>query len=272
VLVVVEATFGSASGRCRPVGRRAATVCSAALGDPVGPVGGLGRFVLVVGAERDVVEHTGEHQRARVTDLEELDVDGDDRDLAVEQADDVEEPGGDVLGDDDRDVLVLGVAAPFVVPVLDGADDVRLVGRAELELDLVAGVGLGVVQQQVETPGGWLPPLESLTSTSRGRAASGPSLIRSCSHFSDTVGSRAHVDARWATYSITAFQCLESHNAGDRAVYTRRSRTRSRLGGEGQRRCHPGRGPPANRPARALPAHRDRLAGRQGRKGTRCSS
>ena len=91
--------------------------------------------------------------------MEGAQLDRDKRDEAVEQADHVEEPAGDVLGDEDRDVVVLGIALPLDVPVLDGADDVRLVGLAELDLDFVPPVGLGVLKQQVKASSTGLWPL-----------------------------------------------------------------------------------------------------------------
>jgi hypothetical protein len=66
---------------------------------------------------------------------------------------------GDVLGDDHCDVLVLGVAGLLDVPVLDGADDVRLVGGPELDLDLVPRGRLGVLEEQVQATGPWLSSL-----------------------------------------------------------------------------------------------------------------
>ena len=76
-----------------------------------------------------------------------------------EQADHVEEAARHVLRDEHSHVLVLRIATLLDVPVLDGTDDVRLVGRAELELDLIAGVRLRVQQQQIETSGPRLPAL-----------------------------------------------------------------------------------------------------------------
>ena len=38
-------------------------------------------------------------------------------------------------------------------PVLDGPNDVALVRAAQLNLDLIASAGLGVLQKQIESPG-----------------------------------------------------------------------------------------------------------------------
>src|SRR5262249_13164387 len=75
---------------------------------------------------------------------------GDDRNEPIEQADDVEEPGRYLLGDDHGDVLILRPPPALSVPVLDGADDVRLVSRAELQLNLVTSICQRVVQKQIE--------------------------------------------------------------------------------------------------------------------------
>ena len=49
---------------------------------------------------------------------------------------------GEVLGDQHRTMIVLRVALPLDVSVLDRADEVRLVRRAELKLDFVAAPGV----------------------------------------------------------------------------------------------------------------------------------
>jgi hypothetical protein len=49
-------------------------------------------------------------------------------------------------------VIVLWVTLSLDVPVFDGANDVRLVRLAELDLDLVPLVRFGVLEKQVETP------------------------------------------------------------------------------------------------------------------------
>ncbi len=59
-------------------------------------------------------------------------------------------------------MLVLRIAALLDVPVLDRADDVDLVGGAQLDLDLVASVRLGVRQEQVEPARSGLAPLHVL--------------------------------------------------------------------------------------------------------------
>ncbi len=72
------------------------------------------------------------------------DLDGDESDRLVEQADYVEEPAGDVLCDDDRNMIALRLTGLLDVPVLDRADDVRLVGGTQLQLYLVTSAGIGV--------------------------------------------------------------------------------------------------------------------------------
>src|SRR5438034_6181157 len=52
-----------------------------------------------------------------------LDLDCDQRHVSIEHADDVEGTCGDLLGDDYRDVFVLGVPLPFDVPILDGRSE-----------------------------------------------------------------------------------------------------------------------------------------------------
>jgi hypothetical protein len=93
----------------------------------------------------DPAEDRAEDQGHGIAELDRAHLDGDDRDEPVEQADDVEEPGRYLLGDYHRHMVVLRPAAAFCIPVLDRADDVRLVGRAELQLDLVTGVRQRVV-------------------------------------------------------------------------------------------------------------------------------
>ena len=46
---------------------------------------------------------------------------------AIEEADDVEEPGCDFLSHDDGHMVVLGISPTFQVPVFDRPDDVRFV-------------------------------------------------------------------------------------------------------------------------------------------------
>jgi hypothetical protein len=47
-------------------------------------------------------------------------------------------------------MVVLGVSAALDVPVLDGPDDVGLVRRPELDLNLVASVALSVIEQEIK--------------------------------------------------------------------------------------------------------------------------
>jgi hypothetical protein len=88
-----------------------------------------------------------------VAELQSLHLNGHERDEAVEQADHVQEPARDGLGDNDGGVIVLGVALPLDIPVLDGPDEVGLVGPAELDLDLVAAVRFGILAKQVQPAG-----------------------------------------------------------------------------------------------------------------------
>ena len=58
-------------------------------------------------------------------------------------------------------MLVLRIAAPLKVPVLDGTDDMAFVCRAQLDLDFIARCALRIREQQVEPPllaGGALRP------------------------------------------------------------------------------------------------------------------
>ena len=43
-------------------------------------------------------------------------------------------------------MLILRVTLPLNVPVFDGANDVRFIGRAELDLNLIAPLGLRLLQ------------------------------------------------------------------------------------------------------------------------------
>jgi hypothetical protein len=73
----------------------------------------------------------------------------DQRDEAVEQPNDVQEPTGDLLRDNDRRVVVLRIALPLDVPVFEGADDVRFIGLSELDLDFEATIRIGILAKQV---------------------------------------------------------------------------------------------------------------------------
>jgi hypothetical protein len=83
---------------------------------------------------------------------------GDERNAAVEQRDDVEEATSYILGNEDSAVLILGVALPLDVPVLDCSYNVGFVGRSQLNFDFVTPF-LGVLEQQIEPSGPWLNPL-----------------------------------------------------------------------------------------------------------------
>ena len=56
-------------------------------------------------------------------------------------------------------MLVLRIAAPLEIPVLDGADDMAFVRRAKLDLDFIARCALRIGEQQVEPTGSWLTAL-----------------------------------------------------------------------------------------------------------------
>lgn len=127
---------------------------------PVRPVGGLLSFLLVIcHTDREVVEHRSRGQREHIADLEGAQLDRDERNKPLEQADHVEESAGDVLSDNHRDMLVLRVSAALQVPVLDGSDDMSLVGRTQLNLDLIPGRRLRLGQEQVQPTCPGLPPL-----------------------------------------------------------------------------------------------------------------
>ena len=82
-----------------------------------------------------------------VADLQEAHLNRDERNVAVEQADDVEEPGRDLFGHDHGAMVVLRIALALDVPVLDRADNVGFVSGAQLDLNLVAGLGLWIGEQ-----------------------------------------------------------------------------------------------------------------------------
>jgi hypothetical protein len=88
-------------------------------------------FVLLVGnAQPHQVQHGGGVERDNAAEVQRPHLDCDQRNGLVEQADDVEEAAGVVFGDNDGDMVELGVAGFLDIPVLDRADDVGLVGRA----------------------------------------------------------------------------------------------------------------------------------------------
>jgi hypothetical protein len=74
---------------------------------------------------------------------------------------DVQEPAGDILGNQNRRMLVLRVPFSLNIPVLNGPYDVRFVRRAELHFDFisVAGLWILILQQQIEAAGARLNSL-----------------------------------------------------------------------------------------------------------------
>ena len=50
----------------------------------------------------------------------------------MEEADDIQEPTGDVFSDDNRSGLVVGLALSLNVPVLQHSNDVALISLAKL--------------------------------------------------------------------------------------------------------------------------------------------
>ena len=68
---------------------------------------------------------------------------------AIKQADDIQKPARDVFGHNHGCVLILRESPSFDVPVLDCSDDVALVCRAELDLNLVSPVRLNLLKEQV---------------------------------------------------------------------------------------------------------------------------
>src|SRR5260370_37567717 len=55
-------------------------------------------------------------------------------------------------------MLVLRVTFSLNIPILNGPDDVRLVGRAKLDLDFVTAIGFGLLQEQIEPADAPLEP------------------------------------------------------------------------------------------------------------------
>ncbi len=78
--------------------------------------------------------------------LERLHLNGDQGHSAVKQGNDVQEPTGYVFDDQNRTMLILGIAFAFDVPVFNATDDMRLIGRAKLQFDLKTLIGIGVLQ------------------------------------------------------------------------------------------------------------------------------
>src|SRR5438067_95032 len=74
----------------------------------------------------------------------------DQRNKAIEQCDYVEKAACDVLGDDDRGVVVLRVPLTLDIPIFDRANDVGLIGLAQLDLDFVALARRWISQQKIE--------------------------------------------------------------------------------------------------------------------------
>jgi hypothetical protein len=82
----------------------------------------------------------------------------DERDSAVEQVDDVQEPARDVLGHDHGAVLILRVSLAFDVPILDRPNDVGLVRKSKLNFNFVAAIAFGLLKEQVQPTGARLVP------------------------------------------------------------------------------------------------------------------
>ena len=68
----------------------------------------------------------------------------------IEQADDIEEAARDVLRDEHRTVLVLRIALPLDVPVLDSSNDMGLIGGTELKLDFIPPFAVEVLEKQIK--------------------------------------------------------------------------------------------------------------------------
>jgi hypothetical protein len=114
------------------------------------PVRLLSGLVVFLGGRQCEVEYPGRVQGEHALDVKSADLDSYEQDCLIEQVDDVEEAACDLLGDDDGDVLALRKPPPLVVPVLQRADDVALVCDTQLDLHLVTGVALWVLQEHVE--------------------------------------------------------------------------------------------------------------------------
>ena len=69
----------------------------------------------------------------------------DEGNCTVEQRDDVQKAARDVLRDQDCAMVILRIALPLDVPILDGSNDMGLVCRAELKLNLIATFGVRIL-------------------------------------------------------------------------------------------------------------------------------
>ena len=109
-------------------------------------------YVVVNRSKLDLIKDLSKHQGELVTYLDRAYLKSDKGNEAVEQAYYVQEATRDVLSYDDSRVVILRIALTLDVPVLNGADDVRLVGPTELNLNLIALTRGWISKQQIETP------------------------------------------------------------------------------------------------------------------------
>src|SRR5262249_2706326 len=80
-------------------------------------------------------------------------LDGYERNRPIEERDNIEKAGCDLLSNDHRRVVIFRISVSLQVPVFDSSKDMALIGRTELKLDLVSAIGFGVLEQKVRTPG-----------------------------------------------------------------------------------------------------------------------
>src|SRR5207249_2915335 len=119
---------------------------------PVIAISGSLGFVIFVGhSELDLAHYSGKHKADVFPDFESTHLQCDEGDCAVEQTNHIQKPASYVLGDDHRIVVVLRVALPLYIPILNGANNVTFVGRPQLNLDLVSSGQVGMLQKEVKT-------------------------------------------------------------------------------------------------------------------------
>lgn len=119
---------------------------------PVAAVGGFEGFLIFINKPKTKgINDLREVKPDPVAYVDGRHLKGNDGDEPVEQPDDVKKTRCYVFCDQYTDVLVLGVATTLNVPILDGSDDVRFVGCAELQFRLVADEAINFFEEQVET-------------------------------------------------------------------------------------------------------------------------
>src|ERR1039458_10089587 len=116
-------------------------------------------LVLVDKAVRDLVKNLHEGDCVFIADFVGSQFEGNQRDGAIEELNNIQKSGSYFFGNDDSGMLVLGIALSFNVPILDCADDVAFVGGAQLNFNLVSFERFLVIKKKVEASRVWLHPL-----------------------------------------------------------------------------------------------------------------